>query len=125
LALGIDHPDGIEERLTTPQVIDWWRYYEAEPWGAARDDLRAEVQRRRTYEGDECSLGWEFPHVTEEQILEINESPKEFNDRMRRIAAEIESRRKQDGGSRDAQPESAGECKRSPERTERGGPGGL
>lgn len=45
LSLGLPHPDYLLGLLSWQQVEDWRQYYEQEPWGEDRADLRAENQR--------------------------------------------------------------------------------
>ena len=45
LSLGVIHPDLLLPRLTWQQIEDWRTYYDCEPWGEVRADLRLENQR--------------------------------------------------------------------------------
>lgn len=40
LALGIAHPDYLDQLLTVRQFAQWKSYYDAEPWGERRADYR-------------------------------------------------------------------------------------
>jgi hypothetical protein len=41
LACGCESPTSLATRLSIEDFVLWSRYYDAEPWGAFRDDLRA------------------------------------------------------------------------------------
>lgn len=41
MRLGLVHPSRLFEQLTGSEVMDWWHYYLAEPWGEPRQDARA------------------------------------------------------------------------------------
>lgn len=40
MSLGYPHPDYLLEILTPQQLQEWEAFYELEPWGVYRDDLR-------------------------------------------------------------------------------------
>jgi hypothetical protein len=68
LALGFPRLDWLDE-LTASELAGWQRYYDAEPWGGERDDMRAEVFRVRHLHGDNERLTWQYPYVVEEVPL--------------------------------------------------------
>jgi hypothetical protein len=43
LALGVEHPDFLLERLTSAQIAEWLAYYAIEPFGYRVDWLRTGV----------------------------------------------------------------------------------
>lgn len=43
LALGYPHPDYLLRMLTSRQITEWLAYYDLEPWGETRADLRAGI----------------------------------------------------------------------------------
>jgi hypothetical protein len=40
LQLGLPHPDYLIKQLSCSQFNEWMLYYQAEPWGEYRDELR-------------------------------------------------------------------------------------
>jgi len=38
--LGVSHPDLLDDLLSDRQISDWTAYYQLEPWGEDRADLR-------------------------------------------------------------------------------------
>jgi hypothetical protein len=44
---GWTHPDDMLEEMTASEFKSWQAYYEKQPWGPHRDDIRQEVFRRR------------------------------------------------------------------------------
>lgn len=107
LALGISHPSRID--LETPEVVDWWRYYQQEPWGDYRADMRAEVQRILSAT-DESELDPIWPYVPEHIQRQSEMTDAEFIADMKRRGREILEQKGllKNGDSRDAQYEPAG-----------------
>jgi hypothetical protein len=46
--------------------VSWWRYYQAEPWGDERADIRQEIGRLRTITDDDDPRrpGWQYPYAS-------------------------------------------------------------
>lgn len=40
LALGVPHPDFLEQFLSVRQLTEWQRFYSLEPWGAEIEDTQ-------------------------------------------------------------------------------------
>lgn len=68
LGLGGDniHPDYLLGRLTWQQFEDWNRYYEQEPWGDIRADLRASANTLFA-PGSDHNLIW--PYFPDEEEM--------------------------------------------------------
>lgn len=45
LALGVPHPDYLEQMLSLRQLAEWQRFYGLEPWGAEFEDMQHALNR--------------------------------------------------------------------------------
>lgn len=74
LALGYAHPDHLLRELTSWQITEWLAYYQIEPWGEERGDLRAGIvasvtananrdpkHRKRPYTPQDFMPTWDPP----------------------------------------------------------------
>ena len=63
LAIGVVHPDELLHRITYSQWLGWLAYYNAEPWGELRADLRGLVQAQFV-NAHRMPPGFELPSPT-------------------------------------------------------------
>lgn len=86
LAMGEIHPRHLQPKLTRSDFLDWLEYWNQEPWGEFRNDLRQEVFRVRLTSGMFGANGNTVPNAvwpyydSEEDLEEVIEGCEAFED---------------------------------------------
>lgn len=75
------HPDRLLERLTAAELLSWWTYYQNEPWGEERADLREMAVIGMTHGSDEFRLPWPYaePEPDADELLDEFERLKDMD----------------------------------------------
>lgn len=78
--LGVWHPDHLADHLTAAQWCGWEQYYEQDPWGEDRQDLRAAANTLFAL-GDCQDIQLMHPYITDS--AEAYEKHKEMEARQK------------------------------------------
>lgn len=87
--MGLPSLDWLDS-VSASDIMAWHAYYEAEPWGGERDDMRAEVSRVRSLGGDLDAVEPFYPYVREP---EKTESVAEQSVKLEALAAKMRRER--------------------------------
>lgn len=63
MAVGELHPDRLLEQLTASELLSWWVYYQDEPWGDERADLREMAVLGVSNGVDGFRLPWPYAEI--------------------------------------------------------------
>jgi hypothetical protein len=69
----IPHPHRLPGALSDEELLDWWCYYQCDPWGEQRDDYRAFMSTRGQW-SEEIMPEWPY--------VEAPMTPEEFKEAM-------------------------------------------
>jgi hypothetical protein len=83
------HPDDMLEDMSAREWKEWQAYYEKQPWGPHRDDIRQEAFRRRLMASMFGSEGQEVPGALY-PYFDQQPTPDELFEELQRIENGLE-----------------------------------